>query len=131
MAEIDFDTLMNSATEGKFEPYAYYGCEEDALTFYFNPAADYARRINSRVTVFLSLETNELVGCQIKSVRHVLEDIGWFDVAIKTGKVRLDLLFVACHADFDDPDARSIYRQIGQHVKDAGIEVDVPGLAMA
>ncbi len=58
-----------------FEPYAYYGEEEDVLTMYFRGDADYTRRINSRANVMLSLDTDELVGVQIKSVRHLLEDI--------------------------------------------------------
>ena len=113
--------------EGPFEPYAYYGAEEDALTIYFKEDADYARRINTRVTVFLSLDSDELVGCQIKSIQHVLEDIGWFDVSIKHGRVQVAMLFLACHGEFaDEPEAREVYRAIGKEVSRAGLEVRVP-----
>ncbi len=112
--------------EGPFKPYAYYGSEEDALTTYWRGDADYARRLNSRVTVFLSLESDELVGCQIKSVRHVLEDIGWFDVSLKHGRVRVAMLFLACRGEFaGEPESRKIYRRIGEEVSRTQLEVDV------
>ena len=113
--------------EGQFKPYAYYGDEEDALTIYWRADADYARRLNSRVTVFISLDDDSLVGCQIKSVRHVLEDINWFDVSIRHGQVRVDMLFLACRGEFADaPESREIYRQIGEEVSRMQLEVTVP-----
>ncbi len=113
--------------DGPFSPYAYYGNEEDSLTMYWKEDADYARRLNSRVTAFFSLDTDELVGCQIKSVRHVLEDIGWFDVSIQHGKIRIDMLFLACRAEFaDEPESRKIYRRIGEEVSRTKLEVIVP-----
>ena len=111
----DLMELVEKHREGQFTPYAYYGSEEDALTMYWKGDADYARRLNSRVTVFLSLDSDELVGCQIKSVRHVLEDIGWFDVSVKHGRVRVDMLFLAYRGEFAE-ESRSIYRRIGEEV---------------
>ena len=119
--------LQENPIEGDFQPYAYYGDEEDALKVFLSDAPDYAKRLNSRVTLYLSLDDSELVGCQIKSVRHVLEDIGWFDVSIKHGKIRLDLLFVAMHGSFDnDPEARELYRRLGASAAEHQLHVDVP-----
>lgn len=104
---------------GEFKPYYYYGSEEDSLTVYFRGDADYADRINSRVTLFISMEDEELVGFQIKNVRSVLEDIGWFDVSISHGRIKLKLLFVALRGAFESsPDERQLYRQIGQKLSD-------------
>lgn len=113
--------------EGPFKPYAYYGAEEDSLTVYFKDDADYAKRLNSRVTVFLSLEDNELVGFQIKSVRYVLQDIGWFPLRIDHKKVRVDGLFLAYRGDFEaDEDSRELYKRIGAEVARSQLEADVP-----
>lgn len=112
---------------GEFQPYAYYGAEEDAITIYFKGDADYSRRCNSRVTVFFSLDGDELVGCRIKSLRHVLDDIGWFDLTLKHGRVRVDLLFLALRGEFaDEPELRALYRRLGQEVSKTGVEVEVP-----
>lgn len=112
---------------GDFQPYAYYGDEEDALVVYFKDEPDYRKRINSRVTVFLSLKDDELTGCQIKSVRHVLEDIGDFDVTIKHGKVQVNILFLAYRNDFsEDPSAQKMYRSLGKSLSKTPLEFDIP-----
>ena len=64
--------LEKARPEG-FEPRPYYGHEEDCLTFYFDKAESYARRVDELLTLFLSLKTNELVGCQVKGVRKNLK----------------------------------------------------------
>lgn len=115
-------------TAGKtFRPYAHYDPDSDALTFYFSNEADHGRRLNSRVTIYLADESGELVGCRIKGVHAVLEDIGSFDVSIAHGKVKLTMLFVALHGTFsNDPDARSLYRQLGRRIGELDLEVQVP-----
>lgn len=114
---------------GDFKPYAYYGAEEDALTFYFRGDPDYAKRLNSRVTVFLSIDSNELVGCQIKSVRNVLEDIDWFDVSISHKGAKLKMLFVAYLGTLsDDPEARKVFRELGRIPSDRMADLEVPEL---
>jgi|GEM_PF-3308140 hypothetical protein len=126
--QIEHDFNISEDVNVEFSPYAYYGEEEDALTFYFSGERDYAKRINSRVTVFLSEETDELVGCQVKSVRHVLDDIGWFDVSIKHGKVKLSFLFVACRGEFGEED-KLLFREINRHAMETDLEVAVPEMA--
>ena len=80
---------------GEFVPCASPGPEEDALMFYFRNDPDYAKRINSRVTIYLSEDTDELVGCQIKGVGHVLQELGQLDVTIKHGQVKLAIVLLA------------------------------------
>jgi hypothetical protein len=92
---------FSEATSGKdFEPCAHYDADSDVVTFFLSNAPEHARRLNSRVTIYLSDETEELVGCRIKGVRSVLEDIGSFDVSISHGRIKLRLLFVALHGVF-------------------------------
>jgi len=67
------------APAGDFRPCSYYGPEEDALTFYFRNDPDYAKRIDSRVTIYLSMDDHELVGCQLKGLGRVLRELGELD----------------------------------------------------
>ena len=121
--------IEKNRPSGPFKPYAYYGAEEDALIFYFRGDPDYARRLNRRVTVFLSLEGNELIGCQIKGVRSVLEDIPWFDVEITHKGARLKMLFLAYLGTLaDDPEARRVYRELGRLPSDIIPDVEIPEL---
>ncbi len=109
-----------------FEPYAYYGEEEDALKVFFSSEQDYAKRINSRVTVYLSMETDEIVGVQIKNVRQVLEDIGPYDIAIKHGKVEIQMLFLAMRGEIiEREEDREFFRRLGAKASESDIELDV------
>lgn len=114
-------------TPGVFTPYAYYGAEEDALTVFVSDKPHYARRLGERVTVFFALEGDDLVGCEVKSVRHVLEDIGTHHLAIAHGTMRLELLFRMLYGRFENDDkAREVYRQLDRRVTDSNISVNVP-----
>ena len=114
---------QGSLGSGEFRPYAEYGEEEDAMICFFRPDPYSAKRLNSRVTIYLSEDNGDLVGCEIKSVRHVLHDIDWFPVSIRHGKIDLNLLFLACRGDFSSD--RDLYRKIGRSVQDANLTLDV------
>lgn len=112
-----------------FSRYAYYDEDADVLSLYFADGPYYAERINKRVTVFISSETEKLVGCAIKNVRSVLEDMKWFDAEIKLGKVKVKFLFLSFRGMFDDKnDQRECYRKLGEMVSEEEIEVRVPEL---
>lgn len=128
MASNLMELISTGTANAEFKPYAYYGYEEDALTVYIKGDADYACRLNSRVTVYRSLEDNDVVGCQIKSIRHVLDEIGYFDVAIRgnDGRVKLALLFVSFRPAFQE--APEIYRRIGRELTRHQLEIDFSSL---
>ena len=126
---IEFMANVRPAQASQFKPCFYYGADEDALMFYFRSAPDYARRLNSRVTAYFSIDGDELVGCQIKGVRHVLNEIGTHDIEIRDNKTKLKLIFIAFLGTFaDDPDSLKVY----QEVRDAAGKVpesEVPEFA--
>lgn len=128
---VKLEDLLKSTKPGEnFSPVAYYGEEEDSLMIYLKNDPDYAKRINSRVTVFLSEESDELVGCQIKNVRRVLDDIGWFDAKIKHGKIEIKLLFLSLRETFcNDEIGRECYRKLGELVTQTPLEIEVPQMA--
>lgn len=110
-----------------FEPYAYYGEEEDALKVHFSGEQDYAKRLNSRVTIYLSMKTDEIVGVQIKNVCQVLEDIGSYDIAIKHGKVKIQMLFLAMRGDIiEHEEDRDVFRKLGTKASESQIELSIP-----
>lgn len=118
--------FQKQTADRTFQPCAHYDVDADALTFYFRNDPDHGQRLNSRVTVYYSDDTDELVGCRIKGVRSVLEDIGWFDVSIRHNKIKLDILIVAFHAVFAlDTSSREVYRQIGEAAHHSDLDVEV------
>ena len=114
---------------GEFRPYAYYGPEEDALMFYFRNAPEFARRINERVTIYLAMDDNELVGCQIKGVGRVLRELGELDITIRHGTIKLHLVLLAImDCMLERPDTRDIYRQLYRRASEADLDLEVPEL---
>ena len=59
--------LEDNQCKGEFTPYAELSPSR-ALTVYFKPDPDYSERLTELITVFRSLDTNEIVGCRIAKV---------------------------------------------------------------
>lgn len=60
---------------GEFRPYCITNEEADALTAYFKNDADYSERLTDHVTLYRSIDTGEIVGCRIKGISGILEDL--------------------------------------------------------
>jgi hypothetical protein len=125
---IDLVNTYKAAAE--FQPCAYYGPEEDALMFYFRSDPDYAKRINSRVTVYLSMDDHELVGCQIKGVRRVLEELDELGLTIKHGAIKLHIVLLAIMDQMvEQEETREVYREVFKKAKETDVEFERPELA--
>jgi hypothetical protein len=109
---------LEKARPKGFQPRPYYGPEEDCLTFYFDNAESYAKRVDELLTLFLSLKTNELVGCQVKGVRKNLRRVGRFGISIKHGKMGLDLVFHLLAFLAEKPSQRRRYLELSRRSKD-------------
>ena len=86
--------LRNNPPARQFVPYCHLSKEADTLTVYFEGDADYSRRLSDHVTLYLSLETHEIVGCRIKGVSGLLEDLPNY-IQVKHGSVSLSVIFLA------------------------------------
>ena len=120
--------LHDNAPSGAFSPCARYDEDADALTLFLSNEPEYRERLNSRVTIYRSMESDQIVGCRIKAVKSVLDDLGSFGIAITDGKWRLTMLFVALHGTFStDEESRGAYRAIGHAISSAtSMDVDLP-----
>jgi hypothetical protein len=122
--------VQSHVPAGAFSPCAYYGAEEDALMFYFRNAPDYAKRLNARVTIYLSLDDHEMVGCQIKGVGRVLRELGELDVTIRHGKLKLKMLLLAfLEPMMERPETREVYREVYRQAEAADVDLEVPAFA--
>ncbi len=124
------DYIKSHPPEGDFSPCAYYGAEEDSLMFYFRNDPDYAKRLNSRVTVYLSMEDQELVGCQIKGVGRILRELGELDLTIRHGRIKLKIVLLAVMAPMvESEDTRQIYRELYRRATETDVDLELPELA--
>jgi hypothetical protein len=84
--------LEDNMPSGEFKPYVEHSKEADALTFVFKPDADYSKRLTDHVTLHISLDTGDIVGCRIKGMSGLLEDLPNF-IHVNHEGVRLSFVF--------------------------------------
>ena len=115
MEKDELIALLEGEPKAAFEPYVHVSRDADALNFYFRPDADYSKRLSDHVTLFLSLETNEIVGCRIKGVQGILENLPNY-IHVDDNGVRLSIVFLAFLGSMQD-EARDT---LGELAKAAG-----------
>jgi hypothetical protein len=120
----DLMQYLETAKPRAYKLRPYYGPEEDSLTFYFDKAESYGKRVDELLTLFFSVKKNELVGCQVKGVRRNLKRLGNFGVAIKHGRVRLDLFFHLLAFLAEEPQQRQKYLDLSDRTRDVKVEFD-------
>ena len=93
----------------------FYSVEGDSLTFYFKDEESYRERVDDFLTVYKSIKSDKLVGCQIKGLPKALKLLGDFGLFfIEDGSLRLGMIFMACMAASPQPAARKQYLQLGK-----------------
>ena len=75
--------FLADATPAGFQSEAYYSPEGDSLTCFFADREHYAQRVDGLLTVYLDMETDDLVGCKIKGVKRLTTILGRFDILIE------------------------------------------------
>jgi hypothetical protein len=110
----DLKTLLaESPIAEHFTPYLDYSEQADALNFYFRPEADYSKRLTDHITLFLSIDKNEIVGCRIKGVKAILEDLPNYFHLSHEG-VDLSVLFWSFRGGAKDQEVRSTVNQLAR-----------------
>ena len=119
-------------SSGRFQSKPQYFREGDFVTFFLKQDLAYAKRLGGVVTVYLSEETGEMVGCKIKSVRALLELLGDFKIYVRddTHDVNLGMLFFAASSEAETEEIRLKYRQLARQIGDASIDREcLPSMA--
>ena len=122
------DTLIEYLKTNKpsgFTPKPHYSADGDSLTFYFKNEESYGERVDDFLTVYKSMNTHSLVGCQVKSVVKALALLGDFGVLIhdKSSSVLLGMIFIACMAASPPPiaETKMMYLELAKVSKNATI----------
>jgi hypothetical protein len=122
--ETQIEHLKTNRPKG-FRPKPYYSADGDSLTFYFKNEESYGERVDDFLTVYKSMKTGELVGCQVKGAVEALGLLGDFGLLIhdKPHSVLLGMIFMACMAANPPtiPATKMIYLELGKMTKGAVI----------
>jgi hypothetical protein len=111
-----------------FHPWPLYTAEGDSLTFYVKDEESYGERIDDLLTIYKSIQTDEIVGCQIKGVRRKLDELNKFIVTVKSPKLELGLLFLTYMATTESPLARHQYEWFGEQAARLGASLPTEDL---
>lgn len=110
-----------------FRQEPYYCATGDFLSFFWKNEDHYAHRVDDLVTVYISRESKQPVGCKVKGVRSVIMDkVGMFFNHDK--RIKLSYLILAgkamSHESFEDED--EVFRKVGHAT--SGVDVDLEEL---
>jgi hypothetical protein len=94
-----------------FNARPHYFQDGDFVSYYFREDPAFEERIDELLTIYFSMDTGEMVGCKIKGVRRILQELGNFSVTIEGGNVTLGLLFVG--AALVNPSQKGQYEKLG------------------
>ncbi len=114
------DLLVAQMGDTPFEPYVAISREADALTAYFKPDADYSQRLTDHVTLYRSIDSDEIVGCRIKGIKGILEDLPNFLRVAHQGAT-LSMVFWSFRGSIDDQ-SRETFRQLAEVAGDMTLQ---------
>jgi hypothetical protein len=105
-----------------FRPVPHYFPDGDFLTYHFRDEPCYARRVDDLLTVYLSMQTHEPVGCKLDGVARILRQAGDFGVSVGDGNVKLGFFLFLGAARARDADRRRHYEELKALAKDAAFD---------
>lgn len=111
MASDLINFLAKEIGSGDFKPYCRISSEADALVAYFKPDADYSERLTDHVTLYRSIDTNEIVGCRIKGISGILEDLPNF-LHVNHQGATLSMVFWSFRGGVEDENLRQLFKQL-------------------
>jgi hypothetical protein len=107
------DFLRDNPPAKQFVPYVHLSRESDSLTAYFEGDADYSERLSDHVTVYRSLETNEVIGCRIKGISDLIDDLPNY-IHVNHGGAELSVVFLAFRGGQSDGKARQAMNDLAR-----------------
>jgi uncharacterized SAM-dependent methyltransferase len=72
------DKTIQDFSSEKFQPYAYYNEDMDAIEVYFKDESCMTQPLNDKLELYKSFENNEVVGVRILGIKKLLQDKGEF-----------------------------------------------------
>lgn len=111
-------SMLHECQGRAFTPYADLDEAADALTVYFANEPDYAKRLNDHITIYLSLDTDDIVGCRVKGIRDIVNDLPNY-IDVNTNGIGLSIVFLACRTS--SPEENETINRLAVRSKDKGM----------
>ncbi len=114
----DFGNFLNNLNVGEFKSEPYYEENTDALLVYLRDCHSSSKRLNDKLTLFLSIEDGTLVGVEVKGITRILELNRAFGVSVIDHDIRLGV-FLA-FALVEETDDSEISSELKDTLKELG-----------
>ncbi len=107
----------------RFEPFVFHNTAGDCIEFFVSQEDYFAERIDDYLTLYLDMDTEEIVGFVIKNVKRILDRLASNKTAtafvIDDGKIRLRSLFFSLFSPdkSEDPGHELIVREYAKVAK--------------
>jgi len=113
------ERLAKEKVAGSFSPYVEHSPQADALNVYFKNEADYSKRLTDHVTLFLAIDSDEIVGCRIKGISSILEDLPNY-IDVEHGGNKLSVIFWSFRGGAEDEYVRDALNRLAQLSNEVG-----------
>lgn len=115
--------LRENPPAKQFIPYCHLNRASDTLVVYFEGDADYSERLSEHVTLYRSVDTDEVVGCRIKGIAGLLEDLPNY-IQVNHGRVHLKIVFLAFRGSASDDAEREAINSLAKVASEKDMVVD-------
>jgi hypothetical protein len=115
--------LAENPPAEQFTPYSLLNENSDALTVFLKPDAEYSKRLNDHVTLLLSLDDDSIVGCRIKGIQNILDDLPNY-VKINHSGVEVSILFLPFLGSAD-PAARTSLNTLARETSEKNLRLQL------
>jgi hypothetical protein len=129
MGETTVKTYLEHHPHKGFSGQPHYYPVGDYLTFYASEGRCFAMRVNELLTVYVSANDDCLVGCKVKGVARVMEQLKAMHVAVSDGSISLGLIFVSVAAITEDESSRKKVLDYAKSFPEAKIPKEVLKMA--
>jgi hypothetical protein len=101
-----------------FVPYCDVSQEADTLTVFYKPDAYYSKRLTDHVTLYLAIdEPHGIVGCRIKGIAGLLEDLPNY-LAVDHGGIKLSLILLSFRGGTEDDAVKTAFNELARAAGD-------------
>lgn len=128
----EFVHRTSGQSEPGYDPEPWYNVAGDCMECNFRPDEFYACRVDSVLTLYRSIKTEEIVGFQVKAARAIHEILGDFCVEYRDKQMTLGILILGAFyqgrgARMPDSARRGLYDDLrGRLGRVAETEVCIP-----
>lgn len=93
----DFFDQVGGGTEPSFRPEPWYNTAGDCIHFNWEPDEFYGERIDDKLTIYRSVESDAIVGCQIKGISALVKKFDEVGISVSDGEAAMATFFFVSH----------------------------------